>query len=91
MFNLAKKLKQRKVNNKFQKKLETDIKKISTTKEILIRADKNTNYYQILKDDYNRMLLKKIREEYKKCDNSITDEINTEAYEIAKKLSQMIK
>ena len=31
------------------------------------------------------MILKKIREEYKKCDNSIIDEISTEAFEIDKK------
>ena len=46
-----------------------------------------TDYYQFPKDDYNRMLLKKIREEYKKCDNSIINEINIEAFEIAEILS----
>ena len=86
MFNSAKNLKCRKLNYEFGKTIEVDIKKITTSKDILVKADITTNYYQIPKDDYNRMLIKKLKEEYIKCHNSIIDEINTEAFEIATKL-----
>ena len=44
MFNLGKNLKYKKVNDEFQKKIEVDIKKITTSKDNLVKADKTTNY-----------------------------------------------
>ena len=45
IFNLEKNLKYRKVNDEFKKEIEVDKKKIKTFKNILVKADKTTNYY----------------------------------------------
>ena len=50
MFNSAKNLKCRKLNYEFGKTIEVDIKKITTSKDILVKADITTNYYQIPKE-----------------------------------------
>ena len=86
MFNLVKQVKFRKINDIFQSKLANDLKIINKTKNIIVPADKTTNFYKIPKQEYNNLLLKSIRKEYKKGDKNIVNNINKEAKEIVNKL-----
>ena len=79
MFNLVKQVKFRKINDTFQNKLTNDLKMINKTKNIIVPADKTTNFYKIPKKEYNNLLLKSIRKEYKKSDKNIVNNINKEA------------
>ena len=86
MFNLVKKVKFRKVNDTFQNKLTNDFKMINKTKKIIVPAGKTTIFYKIPKKEYNSLLLKSIRKEYKKSDKNIVNNINKEAKEIVSNL-----
>ena len=46
MFNLVKQVKFRKINDTFQNKLTNDLKMINKTKNIIVPADKTTNFYK---------------------------------------------
>ena len=53
---------------------------INKTKIIIVPANKITIfYYKTPKKEYNNLLLKSIRKEYKKCDKNIVYNIDKEA------------
>ena len=52
--------------NNFQKNLNDDIKRINTSKNVLAKADKSRNIYQLGKDDYKKYLRENITKTYKK-------------------------
>ena len=54
------------VINNFQKNLNDDIKRINTSKNVLAKADKSRNIYQLDKDDYKKYLRENITKTYKK-------------------------
>ena len=86
MFNLVEQIKFRKLNDNFQNKLTNDLKIIRKTKNIIVPADKTTNYYKVPKQEYNNLLLKSIRKTYKKSDKNIVNNINKEAKDIVTNL-----
>ena len=49
MFNLVKQVKFWKINDNFQSKLTNDFKIINKIKNIIVHADKTTNFYKISK------------------------------------------
>ena len=52
--------------NNFQKNLNDDIKRINTSKNVLPKADKSRNIYQLDKDVYRKYLCENITKTYKK-------------------------
>jgi len=59
----------------FQKKLNKDIQLCTKDKNVIVAADKTNNFYKMKPDEYNKLLQNTITKDYKKVDNSISDEI----------------
>ena len=49
---LVKNIKFRNISTNFQKNLNDDIKRINSSRKVLIKADKFRSIYQLDKDDY---------------------------------------
>ena len=71
---------------KFQQQLSRDTKKIHNDKELLIPADKSTNFYRVKPASYNRLLHSSINKSYKKAQPNETSKIISEEKRIAKDL-----
>ena len=72
--------------NDFQQKLKQDIKKVKQNPDLIIQADKTSNYYNMKKDNYEALLNKNIQSTYKKAPNNKIKEINNEAKALAERL-----
>ena len=86
MFDIVRQLKFRRINNKFQEKIQKDVKTIRNSKQIYVAADKTTNYYKLNKNEYIKLKENSIRKTYKKNNYTVIDSINKEAKQIVKKL-----
>ena len=76
MFQLVKNVKFKQVKNKFQEKLRCDVKKINSSKKVLIFADKTRNVYELDKNQYDKLLRENITKTYRKAAGPIEEEIN---------------
>lgn len=76
MFQLVENVKFKQVRNKFQQKLRRDVKKINSSKKVLVFADKTRNVYELDKNQYDKLLRENITKTYKKADGPIEEEIN---------------
>ena len=47
-------IKLRSLQNKFQKKLKDDLKLINSSKKIFLSANKTQNFYEMMKEDYEK-------------------------------------
>ena len=71
-------------HNKFQDQLQQDIRKISSsTKAAFIPADKTTNFYEVDKLTYDKLLMDNLTSTYKKANTNTIRSINNEAKNIA--------
>ena len=86
MFDIVRQLKFRRIDNKFQEKIQKDVKTIRNSKQIYVAADKTTNYYKLNKNEYIKLKENSIRKTYKKNNYTVIDSINKEAKQIVKKL-----
>jgi hypothetical protein len=82
LLNLVKNIKFRKINNAFQEKISRDIKSFHVSPKTLIQADKTSNMYILSKDEYNHLLKNAITSTYKKADQNLNHQINTESKRI---------
>ena len=79
----------RKLNCSFQQKLSSDIKNnIQKSDELLVPADKTSNFYKMDKPSYNDLLHKNITNTYKNVTPTTTNRIELEAKNIYEKLDQ---
>ena len=72
--------------NTFQKILAKDVKKINNTKEIIMKADKTKNWYNIKTENYLKLKQNTITQHYKKQDSKLVNQIN---YEAAKSVANL--
>ena len=86
VYNLAKHIEFRHVNDEFQAMLAQDVKKILNCEDIIVSADKSNNKYRLPKEEYQHLLEGCITSEYKKADKQEINATNHEAAKIAKKL-----
>ena len=70
---MVKSIKFRKINNEFQTKLSTDIKKIKNSKKVFINADKSCNSYE--EEEYEKYLLENVTKIYKRTPRSKINKI----------------
>ena len=77
----------RTVSDKFLNKLNEDINKIRSSDKLFVSADKTQNYYEITKENYNKILYDNVTKTYKKVQPSLPKKINMEAKKIAKSFS----
>ena len=86
LIKLAKNIEFKKVNNVFQDRLKEQIRTIKQTPDIIVKADKSNNLYNIAVDDFEKLLKENITSEYRKYDKDIVTSINKESAKIAKSL-----
>ena len=77
-------IKFRSLQNKFQKMLKEDLKLINSSKNIFLSADKTQNFYEITKEDYEKIIHKDVTKKYKKANMSLPKRINRQARKIVK-------
>ena len=63
----------------FQTKMKNDISKIESFPSVFVSADKSTNLYEILPNDYKKLLYENITKTYEKSSNCLEHAINMEA------------
>ena len=86
LIKMTKNIKFRHVNDKFQRQLKEDIRKIKTSSKAFIPADKTRNFYEIDIEQHEKLLHDNITAAYKKTDKNTVNQINKEAKCIAKEL-----
>ena len=72
--------------NDFQKKLMKDVKKTTNTTDLIIKADKTTNFYRMKTTEYQTFTNTNVQKNYKKSSNRQLNSINQEAKKIASEL-----
>ena len=80
---MLEKIKFRKINCKFQDKLNSNIKDITSSRETLTRTDKTSNLYKITKEKYKQLLHNSITKIYKNSNSNIIKIINEQCKKIA--------
>jgi len=86
MQNFKHKIKFRKVNCAFQQKLLKDIRNKIDCAQVIIPADKTSNFYETNPCTYNKLLHDNITSSYQREDNSTPMNISKEAKDIATSL-----
>ncbi len=76
----------RNTNDNFQDQLRKDIQKINRSTKAFIPTDKTTNFYELDKNQHDKLLMNSITTTYKKANDNNIHNINNEALNIANKL-----
>ena len=72
--------------NQFQENLKKDQERIKTEPQVLVSADKTTNFYKLDPKEYNELLEKNIQKDYKKEKNESVKKINDSHKKIVRNL-----
>ena len=86
LYELINNLKFRKYNNLFTQKLNNDLRAIKSTKKVFVFADKSNSIYKVDPDKYKKLMLENVTSIYKKSENNLINNINTEAKNIVLKI-----
>ena len=86
MRNMIHNIKFRQYNSDFQMKLKTDIKQTKDSKDLLIKADKTTNYYKLTPDQHTSLTHSNVTKSYKLAPDNHADEITEADKDIATSL-----
>lgn len=86
LLSLVAGVKFRRVADPFQTKLRDDIKNLTSTDDVIVRADKTKNLYKVSKQQYDKLLQDNVTKNYKLAPESAYAEVNLEAKRIAEKL-----
>eukprot|EP00117_Sycon_ciliatum_P010892 scpid56109/ scgid2016/ len=76
----------RKVTEPFQTKLSNDIKSLTSSDNIVVKADKTRNMYALTKDQYSKLLRDNITKTYRIADDGMYRDINTDAKQLAQSM-----
>ena len=85
-YNIIQHIKFKKIHNKFQRQLLSDIQEIKNSGKVIVHADKTRNMYELDSNEYKKLLNDNITKTYKKCDQSVVKDVNKEASKIVDKL-----
>ena len=77
----------RNIKDPFLNTINEDLKKVNSSKNVFVFADKTRNLYEVTPEEYNKILTENISKSYKLGNNNQTDDINTELQMITSKLS----
>ena len=83
---LVEKIEFRKISDPFQDMLQTDIRKIRNSADIIVPADKTGNLYKMRTEQYEKLLRDNVTKSYKPAPDRLCDDINNEAKRIATRL-----
>ena len=79
-------IKFRHVKDTFQEKLKKDVKTLTDTGDIIVKADKTKTLYTVSKTKYEKLLTDNVTANYRQAPESTYAEINQEAKQLAQKL-----
>ena len=79
-------LKFRHVKDSFQRELSEDIRKIKSSPNVFVFADKTNNIYEMSKDHHQKLLHDNVTKTYQKAPPKLEASINMEAKSISTKL-----
>ena len=71
-------------SNEFLNTLKADMRYIKNSDKLFVSADKTQNFYELTKENYNRILTDNITKNYKKAATNTPNKITKEANEVAK-------
>ena len=72
---------------RFQRTLNTDIEtKVKKPNNLLIPADKTTNYYSMNTATCEKLITENVMKTYKKSSTKVVDELNSQSARVAEKL-----
>ena len=77
----------RNIKDPFLNTINEDLKKVNSSKNVFVFADKTRNLYEVTPEEYNKILTENISKSYKLGNNNLTDDINAELQMITSKLS----
>ena len=86
LFGLIPMIKFRPVNNKYQQEVKKDVNRIKNCEDILVKADKTENIYQVPANEYCKKLTEELTKEYRKVNRNELDKVNREAQKLCSKL-----
>ena len=86
LFGLIPMIKFRPANNKYQQEVKKDVERIRKCEDILVKADKTENIYQVPANDYCKKLSEELTKEYRKVNRSELDIVNRETASLCSKL-----
>ena len=86
ILNLVSNLEFRHVDNKYQKKLRSEIDTIVNDDELFVSADKTSNFFKMKPNDYNKLALKEVNDDYKKANKTTVKKINDAHKKVVRKL-----
>ena len=84
LLDIIKSIKFRHLKDDFQKNMKSDISKIKSSPNVFFSADKTTNLYEMLSNDYKKILSESITKMCKKSKNRLEHAINMETKHITK-------
>ena len=87
LYDLTRSIQFHKLSNKFQHQLSETIKNITSSENVIVPADKSSNYYKVPIKDYVKLLNNNITSKYKKSNNKNLESVNKETKIIASKLN----
>ena len=86
LMELVKSVEFRRIKNNFQAELQNDVSRIKGSRNVIVAADKTTNFYEMSKDEYLKLLADNITAGYQKADEKVVININEEARMVTKNL-----
>lgn len=75
---MIKNVRYRKYSNKTLAKLQKDLRYLNRSENIIIKSDKNRNYYEISVEGHSRIMLNNITPLYRKCEQQEIENVNRE-------------
>ena len=71
LMELVKSVEFRRIKNNFQAELQNDVSRIKGSRNVIVAADKTTNFYEMSKDEYLKLLADNITAGYQKADEKV--------------------
>ena len=71
--------------------MKEDLKLINSSKNIFLLADKTQNFYEIKKEDYEKIVHENATKKYKKANMSLPKRINRDAKKLQKPLMSLLE
>ncbi|MEL6805484.1 MAG: hypothetical protein AAFO91_17080, partial [Bacteroidota bacterium] len=82
LWHLVKSIRFKKVKSAFQVKLNTDLRKITSSDRVTVFSDKTANMYSMDSTQYRKLLEENVTRDYRLAENNTVDQIDTEAMSI---------
>ena len=86
LWEMIRNIKYRKYSNKVLNQLQKDLRSIKNLKDVIMKSNKNRNYFKMDVNEHNKVMLDNITPLYRKCDPDEVNAVNREAKIISEEL-----